>query len=60
MEAVLCGGPYILVPGTRAGGGWEWRGSTKGREVWGGGRGDVGAGGGGLHCRGVSQSPGRT
>lgn len=34
MEAVLCGGPYILVSGTRAGGGWEWRGSTKGREVW--------------------------
>lgn len=29
LEAVLCRGPYILVPGTRAGGGWEWRGSSK-------------------------------
>lgn len=25
-EAVLCRGPYILVPGTQASGGWEWRG----------------------------------
>lgn len=26
LEAVLCRGPYILVPGTPAIGGWEWRG----------------------------------
>lgn len=36
LEAVLCRGPYILVPGTRASGGWEcaWEG-------WGGGGGVV-------------------
>lgn len=57
VEAVLCRGPYILVPGTRASGGWKWRGSSKKGERMGEGRRGIMWG---LYCWGVSQSPGLT
>lgn len=55
LEAVLCRGPYILVPGTQAVGGWEWRGSSTAGERRGDGWSDMMRG---LYCWGVSQSPG--
>lgn len=50
VEAVLCGGPYILVPGTPS---WRGGGSGVGALRRRGGGGDNTGGG-------VSQSPGRT